>query len=259
MVHFSISIETAVANQSGAMEADTISKNWACSKSLMSRKNFLKKYVLNMKAMIIMILLWVCTVKLNAQGMNNDFAYDEVDFNMIFGELGIRTFKFPIKQNTNQIFDIIIEEYEDKTLINSISLIDDTKKQLEKYGINADSNFKPRKDSIYFYRSYFIEKDSIITIKLNTIGIQTQYKFSLSGKSTFSVNANTFDKFKSEGNVKYLDVDKPEILVYLYANSSNEKDKPLWCSTGLSKERLLESFYYFIFVSIEPYKENKER
>jgi len=40
MLQFSdLTIETAVANQSGAMEADTISKNGQSSKSQMSRGN----------------------------------------------------------------------------------------------------------------------------------------------------------------------------------------------------------------------------
>jgi len=43
MLQFSdLTNEAAVANRSGAMEAETISKNGASSKSLMSRMNFLK-------------------------------------------------------------------------------------------------------------------------------------------------------------------------------------------------------------------------
>ena len=195
------------------------------------------------------------TVKLNAQGMNNDFEYDKEDFNMLFKELKINTFKFPIKQNSGQILDIIIEEYEDKKLINSISIIGDATKAFEQYygaGIDLTSYFKPKKDSIYFHRFFFVEKDSIVSIKIKTIGLETQKEFSLSGKSTFGFNA--FNNFKSEENVKYLEGAKSEILVFLYANSSNEKDKPLFCPTGLSKEQLLEKFYYFIFVSIKPYE-----
>ena len=39
MVKFSKSVGTAVANQGGAMEADTISKHGRSSKSQMSRSN----------------------------------------------------------------------------------------------------------------------------------------------------------------------------------------------------------------------------
>jgi len=46
MVKFSKSVGTAVANQGGAMEADTISKNGASSKSQMSRANFLNYLVI---------------------------------------------------------------------------------------------------------------------------------------------------------------------------------------------------------------------
>ena len=192
-------------------------------------------------------------VNLNAQGTNNTFDYDKEDLNVIFKELGISTFKFPVKQSTNQLFNIVIEEYEDKKMISSVSVIDDMKSRFEKIGIDAVSYFKPKTDSIYFHRFYFIEKDSTMKVRIKSHGIEVPKEFSLSGKSTFSFNA--FNNLKLENDISYLEVDKPEILVYLYANSSNEKDKPLWCPSGLSKEQLLERFYYFIFISIEPYSE----
>jgi len=86
-----------------------------------------------------------------------------------------------------------------------------------------------------------------------TSGFENSKSFSLAGKSTFSFNA--FSNFKSENDLIYLEIDESEILVFLYANSSNDRDKPLWCPSGLSKEQLLERFYYFIFISVEPYKE----
>jgi len=125
--------------------------------------------------------------------------------------------------------------------------------QFEKIGIDAISYFKPEADSIYFHRFYFIAKDSTIKVRIKSHGIEVPKKFSLSGKSAYSFNA--FNNIKFENDISYLEVDKPEILVYLYANSSDEKDKPLWCPSGLSKEQLLERFYYFIFISIEPYSE----
>ena len=50
MEQFSSSIEVAVANHSGAMEADTISKNGRSSKSLTSRGNFIKKACVSLLA-----------------------------------------------------------------------------------------------------------------------------------------------------------------------------------------------------------------
>jgi len=228
-------------------------KNKTNLKSQMGNESFLKRIILNLHAIKIMGMLLLFAVKLNAQGTNNNFDYDTEDFNVIFKELGITTFKFPIKQNTNQLLNIIIEEYEDKKLLNSISVVDDTKSIFGEFGIDATSYFKPEVDSIYFHRFYFIKKDSILRVRIKTHGIESNKEFSLSGKSTFSFNA--FSNIKSEENINYLEIDEPELLVYLYANSSNEKDKPLWCPSGLSKEQLLERFYYFIFVSIEPYKE----
>jgi len=196
-------------------------------------------------------IILLFSVKLNAQGTNNKFAYDEQDFNVIFKELGITTFKFPVKQSSNQLLNIVIEEYEDKKLLNSISVIDEAKKTFGQFGIDATSYFKPKADSIYFHRFYFIEKDSSVRIRLKSHGFEMPKEFSLSGKSTFSFNA--FSDFKIEDSIIFLEADNPEILMYLYANSLDEKDKPLWCPSGLTKEQLLERFYYFIFISIEPY------
>ena len=206
-----------------------------------------------MKTIKIIGVFLVLAVKLNAQGTNNNFDYDNEDFNMIFKELGITTFKFPIKQSTDQLLNIVIEEYENKNLLSSVSIIDYAKSAFGKIGIDAISYFKPKKDSIYFHRFYFVVKDSTVSVRFKTHGFSGPREFSLSGKSTFSFNA--FDNFKVENDMTFLEVDKPEILMYLYANSSDEKDKPLWCPNGLSKEQLLERFYYFIFVSVEQYEE----
>jgi hypothetical protein len=237
-------------NFNNVMYAGDNFKNPAGSNSQMSRENFLKKVVLCLKVIRIMGMFLLFSVNLSAQGLNNNFDYDKEDFNVIFKELGITTFKFPVKQSVNQIFNIVIEEYEDKKLMNSVSVIDDMKGELEKIGMDAISYFKPKADSIYFHRFYFIEKDSTLKVRIKSHGIELSKEFSLSGKSTFSFSA--FDIFTLENN-SCLEIDKPEILVYLYANSSNEKDKPLWCPSGLSKEQLLERFYYLIFISIEPY------
>jgi len=235
------------------MDAGNHLKNGVISKSQTSRENFSRKRFLNLKTIIIIGFLLAFAVNLNAQGTNNNFDYDKEDFNVIFKELGITTFKFPIKQSANQLLNIVIEEYEDKKMLNSISVIDEAKSLFGQFGIDATSYFKPKADSIYFHRFYFVVKDSTVKIRVKSHGFEFPKEFSLSGKSTFSFNA--FSNFKSENNITYLEADKPEVLVYLYANSLSEKDKPLWCPSGLTKEQLLERFYYFIFVSVEPYKE----
>jgi hypothetical protein len=208
-----------------------------------------------MKTIKLICFFLIFTLELFSQGTNNDFDYDKEDFNVIFKELGISTFKFPIKQNPNQLFNIIIEEYENGELIKKISVIEDSKSAFEQYGIDALSYFKPKRDSVYFHRFYFFKNDSTIKIRVKTHGIETVKDFSLKGKSLYSINANNDIGSKLRDN-QYIEVEnEPEILLYLYANSVDENNKPLWCPNGLSKEKLLERFYYFIFITIEPYKE----
>lgn len=46
-----------------------------------------------------------------SQGTNNNFDYDNVDIETITNKLGFCTFKFPVKQSSEQFIDIFIEEY----------------------------------------------------------------------------------------------------------------------------------------------------
>jgi len=63
------SIEVAVANCGGAMEADTISRNGRSPKSLMSRKNVLKYTKIGIKQWFLLILIFACLsiTKISAQ------------------------------------------------------------------------------------------------------------------------------------------------------------------------------------------------
>lgn len=207
-----------------------------------------------MKTLKLIGIVLSFTINLYSQGMNNNLDYDKEDLNIIFKELGISTFKFPVKQSSDQIMDIVLEEYENKELINRISIIDETQKSFEAIGIDALSYFKPKADSVYLHRFYFIKGDSIVKVRIKTHGIQTFKEFSLKGKSLFDINthADVSTVLKDDDYLEFNNI--PEVLVYLYANSSEEKDKPLWCSNGLSKQELLEQFHYFIFVSVQPYE-----
>ena len=208
-----------------------------------------------MKTLKLIGILLIFSFTLYSQGTNNNFNYDKEDLNVIFKELGISTFKYPIKQSPDQLVNFIIEEYENKELIKKISVIDDTKQAFGKIGVDGLSYFKAPKDSVNFHRFYFFKNDSAIKIRVKTHGIETTKDFSFKGKSLYSINTNNDTGSELRNNQDIEIEDKPEILLYLYANSVAEKVKPLWCPNGLSKEQLLERFYYFIFITIETYKE----
>jgi len=208
-----------------------------------------------MKSVKLTVFFLILSLRLFAQGTNNAFDYDATDFNVILKELGISTFKFPIKQDADQLLNIVLEEYENKELIKKVSVIDDVKQSFVEIGIDGLSYFKPKNDSTYFHRFYFFKNDSTMKIRMKTHGIELEKVFAFEGKSLYSINTDGSigDELRENQHVEFNNESK--ILLYLYANSVNEKDKPLWCPNGLSKEQLLERFYYFIFISIEPYKE----
>ena len=242
-------------NSNRVMETGNHFKNESNAKSLLSREDFLKRRFLNVRAIKIIGVLLVFAFKLNAQGTNNNFDYDKDDFNVILKELGITTFKFPIKQDTAQLINIVLEEYENKELIKKISVIDDVKHSFSQIGIDGLSYFKPKNDSTYFHRFYFFKNDSTMKIRVKTHGVELEKVFNFEGKSLYSINTegSIGDELRENQHIEFKNENR--ILLYLYANSLNEKDKPLWCPNGLSKEQLLERFYYFIFIFIEPYKE----
>ncbi len=145
----------------------------------------MKKYNLT----VILILLFVSGLAFS-QGTNNDFNYDKEDLNFIFNKLGFDTFKFPIKQEQNKYLDFVIEEYRNGKLVQKISLIDTTKASLSKwYGGDIMNLFKPEKDSIYFHRFYFHNKDSILELNIKTHKLTQPLKFNIGDIGLVSVRA----------------------------------------------------------------------
>lgn len=208
------------------------------------------------------ILIVISFISLNyingySQGTNNDFEYDKVDLNVIAKELGIQTFKFPIEQKENQIIDFVITQYENGKLKRKISIVDELKKTFERYGIDGKKYLKPndKLESPYFHRFYFIERDSVMELRIKTHGAEKPIKFNFENLSTHNSRAHNSTKFETDslGYLK-LNNNKNKKLAFLYANSENELSKPLNCPSGLSKEKIVDLFYYAIFIEAKKCK-----
>jgi len=207
-----------------------------------------------MKRIGLIFLSLLFSTNLFSQGTNNDFKFDETDFNIIFRTLGINTFKFPVKQSSKQLFNIIIEEYENGKQIKRNSLIDETKENFGKFGIDGTTYFRVNKDSIYFHRFYFSKQEDFINLLIKSHGIESKYKFNLQGKSAYSFNTYTETSLEIEKN-DYLVINENKILLYIYGNSSKVSDSPLLCPSGVNKSNLIKNFYYLVFIEIEVYNE----
>ena len=207
--------------------------------------------------LIVMSFISLNYVNGYSQGTNNDFEYDKVDLNVITKELGIQTFKFPIEQKENQIIDFVITQYENGKLKKKISIVDELKKTFERYGIDEKKYLKPNDslESPYFHRFYFIKRDSIMELRIKTHGAEKPIKFNFENLSTYNSRAHNSTKFETDslGYLK-LNNNKNKKLAFLYANSKNEPNKPLNCPSGLSKENIVELFYYAIFIETNKYK-----
>lgn len=211
--------------------------------------------LLKMKAKLLFIIMFSSPILALTQGLNNDFNYDKEDLNTILKELGFVTFKFPVKQDTMQLCDFVIEEYINGKLINEQSIISGAQKKFGEYGIDWTKYFKPRKDSVYIHRFYFIKKDTAVTIRLNSHGYSTLEKLDNLGISLFDLRALEASKTEID-STGYIILNKPKDLIFLYANKSNSKE-PLWCPSGLPKKEVIKRFYYVLFISIKEYKMTK--
>lgn len=188
-----------------------------------------------------------------SQGTNNDFRYDDEDLKFLFEKMGFGTFKFPVKQSKNQIFDIVIEEYREGVLTNRQTAIEITNEAFKDYGLDAKKYAKPimdstQVDSTYFHRFYIERSDSLLTLHVKTHGISTPVKFDIKDlfASSFRARYETKEEIDSVGYLNLNGEDK--ILLLFYAN--NDPDMPLWCPAGLPIERIKERFYYTVFVYI---------
>ena len=208
-----------------------------------------------MKTRLILFIMLFIPFFSFSQGLNNDFDYDKEDLNAILKEIGFVTFKFPVKQDTTQLCDFVIEEYIDGKLISEKSIITAAQKKFDEYGIDWTKYFKPKKDSIYFHRFYFIKKDTAVTIRLKSHGYSTIEKLDNLGISLFDLRA--LEAIKTEiDSTGYIKLNKPKDLIFLYANKNDSKE-PLWCPSGLPKKEVIKRFYYVLFITIKEYKKTK--
>ncbi len=211
--------------------------------------------ILHMKTRLILLIILSSPIFLFSQGLNNDFDYDKEDLNAILKEIGFVTFKFPVKQDTAQLFDFVIEEYINGKLISEKSMITAAQKKFSEYGIDWTKYFKPKKDSNYFHRFYFIKKDTAVTIRLKSHGYSTVENLDNLGISLFDLRA--LEAIKTEiDSIGYINLNKPKDLIFLYANKGDSKE-PLWCPSGLPKKEVIKRFYYVLFISMKEYKRPK--
>ena len=200
----------------------------------------------------ILLFIFFTSKLVLSQGTNNDFEYDEKDFNLLFNELGITTFKFPIQQKANQVLDFVVEEYIEGELISAKSVIEYTKDQFKQYGLDPISYFQAKMDTIYLHRFYFIKKDTSLEIKVNTHGVTAKQTINTLGKSTYDLRAQ-FEIKTEIDSLGYVEGNKPKDILFLYANAPESKE-PLWCPAGMPRDIVIEKFYHVIFITVKDYK-----
>ncbi len=204
-----------------------------------------------MKNLIVLSLFFVSSCAYS-QGLLNNFQYDKDDLNIIFDEIGFHTFKYPIKQDVNQICDFVIEQYHDGKLVSEKSIVQVTREKYEKFGLDWEKYFNPTTDSIYLHRFYFIKKDSTLSLRIKTHGSTSVETFNSIGNSLFDVR--TLDNINSEiEKNKYITLESSSDLIFLYSNLNKNKTEPLWCPSGLPKNEVIKRFKYVLYITLKKY------
>lgn len=203
---------------------------------------------------LLMLAIIFSSITIFSQGTNNKLPYDNEDFNYIFESLGLTTFKFPIKQTTEELFDLVIEEYRAGDLKKTTSIIKRAIEVFNPYGMDGLGYFKAKKDSVYMHRFYFHEKDTVLQLDIKSHGFSMKMNFSLTNTSTFNYNALGYEEMDSTG---YLEIENSKELFYMYGNSDKESNMPLQCSNGLSKQQLINTYNHLIILTVEKYKPKK--
>ena len=205
-----------------------------------------------MRILLLFFTLVIGSSLCYAQGLNNDFDYDKEDLNTIFKELGFVTFKFPIKQDSSQLCDFVIEEYIDGKLISERSVIAAAKKKFEDYGIDWTKYFKPNKSAVFYHRFYFVKKDNAVSIRLKSHGYSSVEKLDNLGVSLYDLRA--LESIKAEtDSIGHISLGDPKDLIFLYANKKDSQE-PLWCPSGLPKKEVIKRFYYVLYIRMREYK-----
>lgn len=80
-----------------------------------------------------------------------------------------------------------------------------------------------------------------------THGISAPMKFDITDLATANVRARyeTKEEIDAKGR---LEVTGEQLLLFFYAN--RDENEPLWCPAGMPKARVIDSFYYAVFVSV---------
>ena len=188
-------------------------------------------------------LISICTFLLGsvlsfAQGDNNQFNFDKEDFQNIFEEQGIHTFKYPIDVKNGDYVNFEIETYFKGKLVDAQSM----KEALDEvFGGDTRSYISSRKDTTILYRLYFFEIEDSIKVKIASPGAKLPFKVSSYGIKYFSSNSRT-DKIEQL-------LSRTE-LAFLYGNINGKVD----CTTGAPLSTLLKEVDFLMMVYASPPK-----
>ena len=210
---------------------------------------YIRHNVVKTSRLVVFIVIYFSQIYCLGQGLNNDYKIDSEDIKAVFEEQGIHIFKYPFKLKKGEYVSIGCEVYEKGKLIRTNHFIED-------FQIDNDIRINhhiAKKDSMVFYRFYFFENSDSLKMRGVFNGISPVLKFDLSNVAMGGFNART--------DIPKDLIKKHELFFYYGLLKGGEKIKQsdgwLDCSSGLSKDKLIDEYDFVIMFYAE--KITKER
>lgn len=196
-----------------------------------------------MKQFLLPILFLSISIITFGQGLNNNYKVDSKDLVNIFDQQGIHVFKFPFRVKKGEYIELSYEVYEQGEKIMSREIIKDFQKE---NGVKFNHHLSRRYKTRSFHRLYFIEEGDSLIIREDFPGVTLRQKINVS-----KVEHLGFNSAKIRKNVSK----KREIMWIhgLYENSDIHKSTKgmLRCSTGFTKDKIIESYDFVILFFAE--------
>ncbi|HYF02101.1 MAG TPA: hypothetical protein VEC36_01900 [Patescibacteria group bacterium] len=190
----------------------------------------------------LLVLCFLTAFPLFGQGMNNNYPFDSLDVKNSFELLGIRSFKFPLKSNSDGVkLNYIVEQYENGKLKQEINLY---KSVLEKFPANlpksyAQNAFPALEQNENFVRVYIFDRAE------NEVLLQPKYD-NISFTMNFDIDTTKFKNYQ----YRAMDCKTSELTgkTPLLVRYSNEKGKQLMSCPGDAKIEDIVKMYGSVII-----------
>jgi hypothetical protein len=196
------------------------------------------------KLSFIMLFALCLSANLFAQGLNNEqYEFDKSDSENIQKFFyGIDTYKFYVNARYNEDYDIIIEEYKNKKIIDTTNKINDI---IKAFGMNP-VNSKTGDDFIRIYVKNNIEDKKNVDLRISYLNMSMSEKF-----KNLDIKLMQTRAFSDIPN--RIEEKTPVLAIY-----GNKGDEFISCPGGAKPKDIVELYDWVTIIYLDRIKPKKE-